>query len=376
MTIMSIISTIDCSACAMRHALALLAAFALLATPAAARPAQTQPAPAPAQAQPAPPAPPVTSAKGDTELLVPPQGGAVEVPIHAGTVCILSFPEAVTADALKSSPDFEAQRWGADGIAVRALHDKLPPATLALATVGGLKVNVTLQVVPASEPAFTLVRIKAVSAAEAFEAQVRAEVERRTAPIAQRLERARKELEALTEKAQKDLDVLIRDRTEGEMADRMLRRNEAVRLESHARNDDHVIVHVRRGYLFGEDGVIVFDLENRSGSAYRLASVRVLDAGRNRAGAARLASTAFARDPALVGVVAAGKTARGVVTVRSVTALLNRPLALELAMPDGRGVIRAEHGSSSDDERTGRAARHQRRARLGCAGANHARARG
>lgn len=279
------------------------------------------------------PALPVTSARGDTEVLVPPQGGAVDVPMHAGTVCILSFPETLAADAISSSASFEVKRWGDDGIAVRAARDKVAPATLALATVGGLKVNVSLRVVPEAEPAFTMVRLKAVSAAEAFEAQVKAEVERRTAPIAQRLEKTRK-----------DLDALIRERAEGEIADRMLRRNEGVRLESHARNGDHVIVHVRRGYLFGEDGFIVFDIENRSGSAYRLAAVRVLAEGHNVAGATRLVSTAIARDPALIGIVAAGKTARGIVTVRSVNAVLNRPLALELAMPDGRGAIRAARG--------------------------------
>jgi Protein of unknown function (DUF2381) len=284
-----------------------------------------------AMAQPAQPAQP---AKSETEHLVPPQGGAVDVPVHAGAVCILSFPERLSPQALTSSPDFEIKAWGDDGIAVRAAHAKVPAATLALATVSGhIKVNVTLRVVPAAEPALTLVRFKAASAEDAFEAQVKAAIEQRVAPIEQRLEKARQ-----------NLDALIRQRAEEEIADRMLRRNELVRLESHARNRDHVIVHVQRGLLFGEDGFLVFEIENRSGSAYRLASARVLADGRNVAGATRLASTASARDPALIGVVAPGTTARGVVTVRSASNVLNRPLVLELAMPDGRGAIRADHG--------------------------------
>jgi hypothetical protein len=273
-------------------------------------------------------------AKGEAEYLVPPQGGAVEVPVHAGSVCILSFPDPMAPQALTSSPDFDVKKWGDDGIAVRAAHGKVLAATLALATVGGkVKVNVTLRVVPDAEPALTLVRFKAVTAEEAFEAQVKAGIEQRVAPIERRLEKTRKEL-----------DALIRQRAEEEIADRMLRRNEIVRLESHARSRDHVIVHVRRGLLFGDDGFLVFEIENRSGSAYRLASVRVFAEGRNVAGATRLASTAIARDPTLIGVVAPGMTARGVVTVRSVKAALNRPLVLELAMPDGRGVIRADRG--------------------------------
>jgi hypothetical protein len=131
--------------------------------------------------------------KGEAEHLVPPQGGAMEVPVHAGAVCILSFPEKLAPQALTSSPDFETKMWGDDGIAVRAARAKAAPATLALATIGGrIKVNVTLRVVPEADPALTMVRFKAASAAEAFEAQVRAGIEKRIAPIEARLKSARK----------------------------------------------------------------------------------------------------------------------------------------------------------------------------------------
>jgi hypothetical protein len=70
----------------------------------------------------------------------------------------------------------------------------------------------------------------------------------------------------------------------------------------------------------------------------------VLAGGRDVAGAPRLASTTIDRDTALIGVVPAGATARGIVTVRSVDAVLGRPLALELAMPGGKGAIRADRG--------------------------------
>jgi hypothetical protein len=266
---------------------------------------------------------------------VPPQGGAVDVPVYAGSVCILSFPEPVARRAIASSPgEFEINPWGDDGVAVRAAHDRVSATTLALATESGrVKVNVTLRVVPRTEPALTLVRFKAASAEEAFEAQVAAEVARRVAPI-----------QAGVAQERRELDAAIRRRAEGLIADRMLRRNEVVRLESHARNDAHVIVHVQRGLLFGEDGFLVFEIENRSGAAYRLASVRVLADGRDVAGVPRLASTATDRDAALIGVVPAGTTARGIVTVRSVDAVLHRPLALELAMPGGQGKIRADRG--------------------------------
>jgi len=131
---------------------------------------------------------------------------------------------------------------------------------------------------------------------------------------------------------------------DGAIAERLLTRNESVRLEAHERNDDHVIVHVRRGQLLGDDGYLLFEIENRSSSAYRVASVRVFAGRRVVSGPARLASSAIDRDASLVGVVAAGSTARGVVVVRSASAVLGTPLALELAGPEGRGKIRLERG--------------------------------
>jgi hypothetical protein len=58
-------------------------------------------------------------AKSEMEHLVPPQGGAMDVPVHAGAVCILSFPEQVASKAITSAPDqFEINPWGDDGVAV------------------------------------------------------------------------------------------------------------------------------------------------------------------------------------------------------------------------------------------------------------------
>lgn len=280
-----------------------------------------------ASSQPGPP-------KAEAEYLVPPQGGAYEVPVHAGAVCILSFPEKMSSKALASSPDFEIKSWGDDGVAIRAINDKVTSATLALSTgSGNIKVNVTLKVVSKSAPALTLVRFKAASSDEAFKARVEVEVAKRLVPLQSELA-----------KAKQNVDVQIRDRADGLVAERLLRRNELVHLESHERNDDHVIAHVRRGQLLGEDGYVMFEIENRSGSAYRLASVRVTSGGRDVAGPARLASTAVDRDPSVIGVVAAGATARGVVVVRAVDSVLGKPLVLELAGPDGSGKIKLDRG--------------------------------
>ena len=280
------------------------------------------------------PASAVTVQRSEAEFLVPPQGGAFEAPVHAGQVCILSFAERLSTQALASSPDFEVKAWGDDGVAIRAIGAAAKTTTLALATTSGaVKVNMTLTVVPPDKPALTLVRFKAVSAAEAFEAQLAAAVAERVAP-----------LEANLAKLRQSLESHIRDRADGLIADRLLRRNETIPLAVHERNDDHVIVHVTRAVLFGDDGYLVFEIENRSRGAYRLASVRVQAGDREVNGPARLSSPITDRDPSVIGVVPAGATGRGIVVVRSADQVLGKNLALTIAGPAGAGEIRIDRG--------------------------------
>lgn len=272
--------------------------------------------------------------KSEAEFLVPPQGGAFQVPVHSGEVCILSFPEKMASKALASSPDFEIKSWGDDGVAVRAVGQGAKTTTLALATTSGaIKVNVTLVVVAAKDDALTLVRFKQASSDEAFRAAVDAAVKKELEPIRAELAHAKQ-----------GVDQQIRDRADGLIAERLLRRNEAIVLNSHERNDDHVIVHVTRAALLGDDGYLMFEIENRSSSAYRLARVEVQVTGRNLAGPARLASTAVDRDPSVIGVVPAGASARGVVVVRAADQALGKPLRLILAGPGDAGVITLDRG--------------------------------
>jgi hypothetical protein len=281
------------------------------------------------EAQPAP-----TAKKSEAEFLVPPQGGAFQIPVHAGEVCILSFADKLSSKALASSPDFEIKSWGDDGVAVRAIGTGAKTTTLALSTAtGAIKVNVTLEVVAPTVAALTLVRFKAASSDEAFQAQVEAAVAKKMAPI-----------QAELAKARQNVDAQIRDRADGMIEDRLLKRNEVISLTSHERNDDHVIAHVTRATLLGDDGYIMFEIENRSSSAYRLATVEVRSDARAVMGPARLLSAGVDADPSVIGVVPAGSTARGVVVVRSADQVLGKSLTLELAGPNHAGAIKLDRG--------------------------------
>jgi hypothetical protein len=298
---------------------------------ATAQPASTTAQPASNAPQPSPAA----------EFLVPPQGGAFEVAVHAGDVCILSFPDKLSSKALASSPDFEVKAWGDDGVAVRAVGANAKATTLAVATASGaVKINVTLAVVAADKPSSKLVRFKAVSMEEAFEARVKAKVEQRLVPLEADLAKVRQHLDSQL----RDLDRNVRDRADGLLADRLLKRNETIQLGSHERSNDHVIVHIMRGALVGDDGYLVFEIENRSESAYRLASIRVLLGDREVSGPARLTSPSTDRDPGVIGVIPAGATGRGIVVIRSVDQVLGKSLVVTVSGPGGAKAIRIARG--------------------------------
>ncbi|MEZ4362189.1 MAG: hypothetical protein R3B48_18520 [Kofleriaceae bacterium] len=279
------------------------------------------------------PSAPTGMAKGEAEFLVAPGGGAFEIPIHALEVCVLTFPEIVSTSAIASSADVEVKAWDSKSLAVRA-NSKAKLTTLAVTTESGsVRINLTLRVVPANEDALKLVRFKAVTAEEAFQARLSAELAKRIAPI-----------QAELESVKKNLDAQIRDRADTLIAERTLKRNEVVSLRAHTRNDAHVIAHVERALLFGDDAHLFFEIENRSKAPFRLLRATVLADGVPLSGPVRLRSTAVDKDPAVLGVVAAGASALGVVVVRNVNTVMRKSLTLELVTPDGHGTLRVTKG--------------------------------
>lgn len=273
--------------------------------------------------------------RGEAEFLVPPGGGAFEVRLHARAVAILSFPEAMDKSMKASSRDFDLKPWGEGGVAIRP-SENAKISTVALATVSGaLKINLTLRVVPENEEALTMVRFKAASVEEAFEARVSAEVNRRLDPVQAKLIAATRRI-----------DEAVFDKAEALIIERALKRNETLTLKAHERNDDAVIAHVRRATLLGDDGYLFFELENRGDAPFRVASAKLsTEAGAAVPVAVRLV-TAISKDPRLIGVVPPRSTVRGVVVVRGADPFLSKPLTLELAGPEGRGAIRISKGIS------------------------------
>jgi len=269
------------------------------------------------------------SAMTEAEHVVPTQGGAFDVPLHPGAVCILSFPDKLASKALTSSPDYDIRGWGDDGVAVRATEGASKPATLALTTVSGsVKVNLTLRVVPADQTALTVVRFKSASSEEANRAMIEAAVTARTQALTDELTRTRGEV-----------DERIRDGADRVIAQRLLQRLETRGQRGHARNDDHVIVHLQRTVVVGDAAYLLFELENRGRAAYRIGSIEVTGPdGVSHAGPAALAGSS-GEAAGEVGSVAAGARTAGVVVIREVDDLDATALTLSITRADGRASI-------------------------------------
>ena len=273
------------------------------------------------------------TAQGEATVLVPPQGGTADVPVRFSSNVLLTFPSALAPRVIQSSPDWVVRAF-ADSVVARAVTAAAQPTTIALATAdGAIEVNITLRLVPESAAALALVRFQSATAEEAFRAAVDAEVARQTATLRAELARARR-----------SMDAQIRARADRLVARRLLARLDLQRVKAHARNRDNVIVHGERIVRIGDAAFLLFELENRSTSPYRLATVALRDrSGVDRAGAIVLDRPA---DAGLLAVVPAGTSARAALVVRQPTTLLGEPLTLTISEPDNTRPVTIDQGLS------------------------------
>lgn len=275
------------------------------------------------------------TAKGEATVLVPPQGGTADVPVRFSSNVLLTFPSALAPRVVQSSPDWVVRDF-ADSVVARAVTTAAQPTTIALATAdGAVKVNITLRLVPESAEALALVRFQSATAEEAFRAAVDAEVARRTA--ANRAELAR---------ARRAIDAQIRVRADRLIATRLLVRLDVRRLKVHARNADNIVVHGERVVRLGDAAYLLFEVENRSSTSYRLASVALHDrAGVDHAGPVAVVTTAAdPPDADLLAIVPAGTSAHVAVVVRGAAAILDQSLTLVVAEPDGARRVAIDRG--------------------------------
>jgi hypothetical protein len=256
------------------------------------------------------------------------EGGSYDVPVHPDYVTVCYFPDEITKAVASDTKGYEVKSLGSTSLAIRPLKKDAKPANLAIATKS-IKVSVVLSIAKDRGDALTQVTFK--------RADVEAELERR---IDEAVAERTAALEAEVAAMKRTMDAELPRVAETLIAQRVLARRELRSLDAIERNDDNVIVRVEQAMYIGEDAYLVFEIQNRAKSPYRLATVKVLDGKSDKAGVVQFTSNAAeAVGDGVIGVVAPRSRGSGVVVVRGVSALIDRSLTVEVAQAEGRGRV-------------------------------------
>ncbi len=256
------------------------------------------------------------------------EGGSYEIPVHPDFVTVLYLPDKVIKALASDTVGYEVKPIATTTIAIRPLRADAKPANLSLAT-DTIHVSIILRIAASRDEALTQVTFK--------RADVEAEVARR---IDERVKARTAELEARIGEMQKTMDAELPRVADGLVAARLLARYDARAVGAIERNDQNVVVEVKRAVYVGDDAYLMFSIQNRDRAPYRLATAVVLDGASDRAGVVRFVgdATEAARD-GVVGVVRAGGRGDGVVMVRRSAELTGRSLTLVVTQPEGRGKV-------------------------------------
>ncbi|MBP8805297.1 MAG: DUF2381 family protein [Kofleriaceae bacterium] len=271
---------------------------------------------------------PTAHAQKACEYLVPPHGGAYEVPVHPAYVTSLRFAGKIASANTSAAmdKDYEIRADGPDGLLVRPKARSPGDANINI-QVGPSRISALLRTLRDPKEACALVTFKATTIEEALERQVADAVAKRTAAL-------EAELAALREEQSARVAAAIAET----IAERAMTRLELQRLKAVARNDAGVVVWVLRAVVLGPDLLINVEIENRSGVALRVADLDVRDgAGKARGTAARLAGATPAGG--VLGTVAPGAKVRGVALVRDGAALAGAALTLSVRTTDGKREV-------------------------------------
>lgn len=265
---------------------------------------------------------------GQSRTILVDEGGSYDVTVHPDFVTVFYLPDKITKALASDTTAYEVKPIGDTSLAIRPLKQDAKPANLALATQS-IKVSVVLRVGKSRDEALTQVTFK--------RADVEAELQRR---LEEAVKKRTAELEEKIAEMQKTMDAELPKVADGLIAARLLQRREVRKLGAIERNNDNVVVEATDVFFLGEDAYVVFQIENRNKSPYRLATAQVMDGAADRAGVVRFVSDAAeAAGKGVIGVVRPGGKGSGVVVVRRSGDLLGKKLDLVVAEPGGRGKV-------------------------------------
>jgi hypothetical protein len=256
------------------------------------------------------------------------EGGSYDVAVHPDFVTVLYFPDKITKAIASDPKSYEIKSIGDTSLAIRPLRANAKPGSLAIVTPS-INVSLVLSIATSRDVALTQVTFKRADVEAALQKQIDAAVALRVA-----------ELEKENDRLRRDLDAKVPKVADQVVADRLLQRREHRKLKAIERNDDDVIVRVTEVFLLGDDGYLLFEVQNRDSKPFRIAKARVRLGADDRAGLVRFTSSAAeTASEGVIGVVAPKGRGTGIVVLRGVDALVGKTLELVVAGPKGKGTI-------------------------------------
>ncbi len=242
------------------------------------------------------------------DLLLPPSGGSFEIAIHPAYLTSIQFPEKLGSAKTSDLSEYEIRPDGDRGLLIRPKLAKAGAANINL-TTGAVRLSVNLRTVEDSKDACAIVTFKATTEEDARQKAIDDAVAARTAALSA-------ELAALKAEQAKQ----VRAQLDATIAARSIARLDVVRLKAVERNGAGIVAWVLRAVYLGDDVIVNLEIENRSGSAFQVATVELQVDGMDRATAVR-----FAKDAT---TVAAGAKLRAAVFVPAAATLKGASLVV------------------------------------------------
>ena len=266
---------------------------------------------------------------------VPRQGGAYAVDVLPESLTLLRFPaEVVVAYAAQQQPAL---------FDIRQHFQEVTVVPKAGARQGSIivetrrfRVAVKLRVTDDPEEAVELVDFRDRELEETFEARVAREAQRE---LDRRWSEARAELQrdmaaiergkAELAQEQARLQALIRRATMQGIADGVRARRRSVAMGGMAR-EQHVLVRIEGIEWVGSDGYVVFSVQNRRATPYRLEEVVLRLGGLARTDAVSFPRPEDADESGAVGLIPPGDRHMGVIALGNAANWMGERVSLEL----------------------------------------------
>jgi hypothetical protein len=264
---------------------------------------------------------------------VPPEGGIYEIPVHSRHLTVLYFPSPVTSFVHGQS----------HAVKVEQRQHILTVELGAAATVTSMSVEcarfrVGVLLRPVRDPAEAAVQVqfRGQSEQQRVAAEVAAEVAAQIAERRTELDRQQAEIERAREILRRDTAQEITRRARIMVAGALRQRHRETAISAVARKGVYLIIRVNAVIWLGDDAYLRVSVQNRGSAMYRIASVGLRAAARERAAEFVFPNAGLDH---VAGVVLASSTEHGILVIPDAAPLMGQPVEIVFTAQGAPGEV-------------------------------------